>query len=93
MLLSLTSMVGPTPRACLTYVIPYYKHSYVAPGAYEPPEERPRSVRLPYYVLGKVLKTVLTYLERAAGAMYSRLLSTSHTVPANKLSLYQLVLW
>ena len=34
----------------------------------------------PYYVLGEVLKTILPYLERAAGAVHSRLLSTSHTV-------------
>ena len=26
MLLSLTSMAGPTPRVCLAYVFPYYKH-------------------------------------------------------------------
>ena len=44
------------------------------------------------FVLGEVLKAALPYLEHAAGAIHSRLLSTSYTGPANKLSLCQLVM-
>ena len=70
---------------------------YIHTRVYKPPEGRRRNIRLPqvgpYYVLGEVLKTVLPYLERAADAMHSRLPSTSHTVPADRPSLCQLVVW
>ena len=36
-------------------------------------------------MLGEVLKAGFPYLEGAVGADHSRLLCTSHTVPANKL--------
>ena len=38
-------------------------------------------------MLGEVLEAVFSYLERAAGAVHSRLVSTCHTVLANKLCL------
>ena len=44
-------------------------------------------------VLGEVLKAVFPYLEHAAGAVHSRLVSTSHCVLANQLGLSQLVVW
>ena len=37
-------------------------------------------------MLDEVLKAGFPYLECAAGAVHSRLLSTSYTVPANKHS-------
>ena len=54
-------------------------------------KEHPTSVGLPTDVLGEVLKAVFPYLEHAAGAVHSRLVSTSHT--ENKLCSCQLVVW
>ncbi len=36
-------------------------------------------------MLGKILKAAFPYMEYVSGADHSRLLCTSHTVPANKL--------
>ena len=50
-------------------------------------KEHPTSVGWPIACVRQSTYTVFPYLECAAGADHSILLGTSHTVPANKLSL------
>ena len=56
-------------------------------------KEHPTAIWLHVDVLGEVLKAVFPYLEHAAGAVHSRLVSISHTALANILCLNQLVIW